>query len=335
MALQNRRRAFTLVELLVVIAIIGILMALLLPAVQATREAARRTNCLSNIRQMALACLNYESGFEVLPAGATYSPNAPYNEIATDPHWSWNMTIQPYIEGQNIYDSCDPVNYTPLQYKAAAGDFSIMNFENRIFRCPSDNAPSSNNYRLLDTEQIGNTNYVGNNGFSYVRAVGFPAGQVSNRGVFTIVNRGARATRLAQVLDGLTSTIMFGERAYSYRGQPTVSADAEGALPFAIQGIVCDSSTAFRGLGDAMFGGFVSMNEFANTVDERRTGASSLHPSGACFAFCDGSAKFLRDEITHNSPLDVDASMNPIPTAGDTWELLLCIDDRFVVPSEF
>jgi prepilin-type processing-associated H-X9-DG protein len=84
-----------------------------------------------------------------------------------------------------------------------------------------------------------------------------------------------------------------------------------------------------------MFGGFTSINEFATAEPYRVTGASSTHPGGAAFAFCDGATRFLRDEITHNSALDVDGLGNPIPTIGDTYELLTCMDDRMIVPTEF
>jgi prepilin-type N-terminal cleavage/methylation domain-containing protein len=339
MALHHRSRAFTLIELLVVIAIIGILMSLLLPAVQSVREAARKTNCLSNIRQMALASLNYESSFETLPPGARYNaPPAGYTDD-TNLYWTWSTYVQPYIEGTATYDVLNPSRLTPLGYQAQAGvgNFSVMAAELKIFRCPSDSAPALNTYRPvdLDDETIGGTNYVANNGFSYVRAVGFPAGTVSNRGPFSLVPLNQRPVRLGQILDGQSNTIMFGERAYSFRGQPSVSSDATSAIPFIMKGVACNSSTVYRGMSDAMFGGFTSINEFATAEPWRVTGASSIHPSGSCFAFCGGETRFVRDEITHNSALDVDTAGNPKPTAGDTYELLMCIDDRLIIPNEF
>src|SRR5271154_1220093 len=100
--LQMKRRAFTLVELLVVIAIIGLLMALLLPAVQAAREAARRSQCLNSIRQLGLACLNYESAKKHYPS-ALYDENGsqyagPYGYIAI---------VTPYMEDQALHDLID------------------------------------------------------------------------------------------------------------------------------------------------------------------------------------------------------------------------------------
>ncbi len=91
------RRAFTLVELLVVIAIIGILVALLLPAIQAAREAARRAQCQNHLKNLGLACLNYESAKKRLPPGFVSQPN-----LAEA--WAWGTFILPYIEEQGIYD---------------------------------------------------------------------------------------------------------------------------------------------------------------------------------------------------------------------------------------
>ncbi|MFM9068057.1 MAG: DUF1559 domain-containing protein [Planctomycetota bacterium] len=94
---MKRRPGFTLVELLVVIAIIGILVALLLPAVQAAREAARRTQCLNNLKQLGLALHNYHDSRRSFPAGA--SPNVTA--------FNWRVAIWPFMEQQSLFDQCD------------------------------------------------------------------------------------------------------------------------------------------------------------------------------------------------------------------------------------
>ena len=104
MNLNCKRSAFTLVELLVVVAIIGILVGMLLPAVQQVREAARRTTCANNIRQIGLGLINYESANQELPPGwITHSEMA----LVDEPGWGWSACLLPYMEQQNLYDQID------------------------------------------------------------------------------------------------------------------------------------------------------------------------------------------------------------------------------------
>lgn len=130
---NNKRTAFTLVELLVVIAIIGILIGMLLPAVQQVREAARRTACANNIRQIGLALMNYESARQELPPGWHTSDNTVFIE---EPGWGWSAYLLPYIEQQNLYDQID--------LSVAIDDpFHTDTIQKHIplYLCPSDPAP--------------------------------------------------------------------------------------------------------------------------------------------------------------------------------------------------
>jgi len=113
MARKSRRRGFTLVELLVVIAIIGILIALLLPAIQAAREAARRTQCVNHMKQLGLAALNMESGRQRLPGACDVTRNSSGNITAMN-GWSWIVHILAYMEEKPLYDRLDIVNGTPV-----------------------------------------------------------------------------------------------------------------------------------------------------------------------------------------------------------------------------
>src|SRR6267154_668446 len=100
------RSGFTLVELLVVIAIIGVLVALLLPAIQACREAARRSQCVNNVVQVMIAIQNYESAHEALPSGVT-NPQGPIRNEAVGMHHGWIIRLLPYIEERNLYRMVD------------------------------------------------------------------------------------------------------------------------------------------------------------------------------------------------------------------------------------
>ncbi len=130
------RRGFTLIELLVVIAIIAVLIALLLPAVQAAREAARRTQCVNNLKQMGLALHNYHDAFLVLPPGYIAASKFIDGETDTAPGWSWASMILPQLDQTPLYSSANfwlpvqaPANTTTTQTSLTA------------FLCPSDQIP--------------------------------------------------------------------------------------------------------------------------------------------------------------------------------------------------
>src|ERR1700720_4404046 len=101
----KRRRAFTLIELLLVVAIIGVLIALLLPAVQAAREAARRTTCLNHLKQVGLATAHYEASHRIFPPGARWGFHEPDSEKKM--HGSILVFLLPYLEEQPLYDNFD------------------------------------------------------------------------------------------------------------------------------------------------------------------------------------------------------------------------------------
>src|SRR5947209_10191645 len=112
--LKCRSRGFTLVELLVVIAIIGVLVALLLPAVQAAREAARRMSCSSNLRQLGLAMHSYHDTHKILPyTTAAWGPSGVTNSV-DNRGWSWNSFILPYIEQQAMYSQINFGDFVPV-----------------------------------------------------------------------------------------------------------------------------------------------------------------------------------------------------------------------------
>lgn len=129
---SHRRSAFTLVELLVVIAIIGVLIALLLPAVQAAREAARRTQCVNNLKQLSLACHNYHDVNQKFPPGYGKGPNSRA--------WGWGTFILPHMELGNLFDTLNPdlINgQYPTNVPTSPAD-NIYNSPVDAFICPSD-----------------------------------------------------------------------------------------------------------------------------------------------------------------------------------------------------
>ena len=236
-----RSQAFTLVELLVVIAIIGILVALLLPAVQAAREAARRAQCTANIKNVALAVLNYESARGEFPAAITEDDGIITNlgvNVTYDS--SWLIDTLAYLESQTIYDSFD---FAQPMTGGSLSNTSSPNFANvqargapiSVLKCPSD----GNNETLFEGKPLlGNNwargNYAGNvgPGFWWNRdtADSNPASQAvmdfsgkpsdiwkgsSNNDRWPATTRGVFGPntnlRIAQITDGTSKTMMIGE----------------------------------------------------------------------------------------------------------------------------
>jgi prepilin-type N-terminal cleavage/methylation domain-containing protein len=187
----NRRRGFTLIELLVVIAIIAILVALLLPAVQQAREAARRSQCKSNLKQLALGMHNYHDVFSTFPIGymSTWSnarrtsnggtayalqggsPAGGSQRNAAD--WSWSTFLLPYVDQAPAYDALDP-SVPACQAIQDAAKLTILQTPIAAFRCPSDTGPLLNSPRGVSANcssdpgnsgpiQVATSNYVAAN----------------------------------------------------------------------------------------------------------------------------------------------------------------------------
>src|SRR6266568_3198604 len=197
------RHAFTLIELLVVIAIMGILMGLLLPAVQKVREAAARTKCQNNLKQIGLAMHNHQSNYGYFPPG--YISGAPaLDEEGTGPGWGWASRLLPYLE-------LDPL-YRQIDFRVDIADpkhEKVRTTVLPIFLCPADNAPP-----LIDVPDISGTiicqvafgNYVGMGGNYEVS--GYPD---TDNGSF-LRRRNERGLKPADIMDGLSNTIFVIER---------------------------------------------------------------------------------------------------------------------------
>ena len=239
---KNQRPAlkgFTLVELLVVIAIIGVLVALLLPAVQAAREAARRSSCQNNMKNIGLACLNYESARGVYPPGSVNAKDVSYNGD------SWQMEILPYME-QGALDSqtatylqslrTSPtveVDFFTVVDKANNGDATAKALIEGlkgvvIFSCPSDNPTEA-----VDkfSPELRASNYGGVAGSfrarnpsiacatSYTDPNYMSVGCVSGINIDGMLYPGSKVES-RQINDGTSNTLMVGERWYQVRAWP-------------------------------------------------------------------------------------------------------------------
>ncbi len=150
--MTSRRRGFTLIELLVVIAIMAILVALLLPAVQQAREAARRANCKNNLRQIGFALQSYYVSFETFPPGVV-NETGPIAHQAQGYHHGWSAVLLPYLEQSILADMIDPrvSIYDPANLEA-------RKYVVPVFLCPTDSAASRSDVGTLN---VGLTNYAG------------------------------------------------------------------------------------------------------------------------------------------------------------------------------
>ena len=184
------RSGFTLVELLVVIAIIGILVSLLLPAVQAAREAARRVSCLNNLAQLGLAVHNYEFSNETLPPGVA-NPDGPIRSEAIGKHVSWIVHVLPYLEQQVAYHKFDQ----------DVGTYDAKNDEVRSFPIASLVCPSFPGPELTREESVSITNYAGCH-----NDIEAPIDSEDHGLLF--LNSGVR---YRDIRDGSTYTLLIGE----------------------------------------------------------------------------------------------------------------------------
>ncbi|HJT31916.1 MAG TPA: DUF1559 domain-containing protein [Pirellulales bacterium] len=277
--LPHGRPAFTLVELLVVIAIIGILIALLLPAVQAAREAARRTQCVNNLAQLALAVQSYESSFETLPPGVLNAAG-PIQSVAKGQHIGWLAHILPHIEQQNAYKLLD---FSAGAY--APANKPVRDWQARVFLCPSDGNSGI-------TGLVGMSSYVGCH-----HDVEAPI-DADNHGVLFLNSR----VRPVDITDGTSQTILLGHKRLTLgdlgwlsgtratlrnTGNPINASTANGGVLAQI------GETTGSGMGlNVINPAAPPLNPNAALVVG---GFESDHPGGAQAAFVDGSVHFLME----------------------------------------
>jgi prepilin-type N-terminal cleavage/methylation domain-containing protein len=300
--MSRSRRAFTLVELLVVIAIIGVLVALLLPAVQAAREAARRSQCSNNLKQIALAMHNYAD-----TNGGSF-PVGEYNCC-----WgTWLVGLLPYIEQKNLYDqykfygavNASGGNPNATQYNAAPNTL-VTTVQIKSYTCPSDTKSATAGFNNGVTFH----NYVANHGNTSLTrqaTLGTASTGQPNQyygAPFIYVASSAMApqvVRMAEITDGTSNTLAFSEtvqgKGGDYRGlgwwsggahfetymapnstQPDVMAAASNCFTTTRPNPPCIASTGST---------------------QQNNAARSRHPSGVQAALCDGSVRFIPNTIT-------------------------------------
>ncbi len=291
----RQHNAFTLVELLVVIAIIGILIALLLPAVQAARESARRSQCTNNLKQIGLGFHNFQDTYKHLPTGARDgdeddSLTACCNSTERR-GWSWSYQILPFIEQSPLYDLGDD--------GTVAGDHNAVALQAvPVYYCPTrrDPTPEGSNFYRCD--------YAGNAG---ERGTGSVRSTASGGLKGVVIQTDRETTRIERIRDGSSNTIMVGEKALHPESFGTEGGDNERwnnagwDEDIVRYGARLSSDGTEYGLTpikdmDATHndGGWTTVTDYhGETWGQWHPFFGSSHPGGTNFCFADGSVHLI------------------------------------------
>jgi prepilin-type N-terminal cleavage/methylation domain-containing protein len=313
------RRAFTLIELLVVIAVIGILIALLLPAVQKVREAANRTQCVNNMKQLGLALHTYHGSFQAFPIG----------DIA-DRKYNWRVALLPYLEQDNLYKSLNLSGSFDDFGSGYAGANSVLNgLVVKTYACPSSNLPTNPSFG----SPLGAASSAAGQVHAYIGISGAtpdPAGRTAGVTCVTTIyanmvmaNSGMlvanEAIRIPDCIDGTSNTIIVGEQSGAVGTLDLRNGYTGGWSGAAYDGMCCGDTGGpyLTGLaswcptGSGAFNvypigitvvaaqnnsktapGIASFTYSANTI------LNSFHPGGINVLISDGSVRFTSDNVT-------------------------------------
>jgi prepilin-type N-terminal cleavage/methylation domain-containing protein/prepilin-type processing-associated H-X9-DG protein len=313
-AARRERSAFTLVELLVVIAIIGVLVALLLPAVHAAREAARRSQCTNSLRQFSLAALNYEDTFKNMPPGSFGGGWAPpntmtvpaggpwrgtYQTCCPNGHYSWSALILPFIEQKSLYDNINfnlPAftdelfqgnSLTPITNQGDPSNALASRSQPKIFVCPSSK-------KTKPTSQY--KDYAMNGGTGYVLSTsGVRSGHCcpGRRNDQTMDGAGHVFSnlRLAEFTDGTSNTFLFTEKASSLRQSSCPENTGCNHFHFVLHtdgGYVTSDN-------DLSANGFPPQPP--NDISLNNRAAGGFHPGGIMVSMADGHTVFVSNNV--------------------------------------
>ena len=321
---RTRTAGFTIIELLVVVAIIGVLVGMLLPAVQNAREASRRAACVNNLKQIGLAFHSYATTHGRFPAAFGWNDPAIQASPGFDWYfqqmkaWGWGARILPAMEEQTLADTLGVASREfndalpgndPATWPAA--ELAAIRTPIAGFLCPSD--PESDPINTAsnfcqpggpDTAKPARSNYAGVYGYQYSNWWPHLEPKHANHQGLC---RGGKGVALKDATDGLSKTMLVGERASTHQaaywaGVAYVYGEADDSSPKVV------GRTFLFKLNCPLLGN-----------DRYYSAFSSLHPGGGNFVFGDGSVRFIQDSIEFNNGLDT--SGNP-SYWGTPWAAL-------------
>lgn len=292
---RKQPAGFTLIELLVVIAIIAVLVALLLPGVQQAREAARRTQCKNNFKQIGLALHNYHEIYNSFPPGnalSSQSPDAGYKVDLTTANraagYGWATFILPQLELTNLYNQLNPNSLELCLLLQQASLRPLTQTVIPVYRCPSDStAPDTNTGRLFSNAIFGNTavgtsNYVGVEGTKWSHAVDWITNHTDPYGIFWPASH----VRIVDITDGTTNTFMVGERNWTNLAAVWIG------------------TRNYTGNGDVGLRQHLGITNWKINLSNSTTATPtsnrafhSNHTGGTQFLLADGSVRFISENI--------------------------------------
>ena len=312
MTFSLRRSAFTLIELLVVIAIIAILIAMLVPAVQKVREAAARTQCQNNIKQLALAMHSYHEAYKKFPPGGVTSATG-CNLVGTEDSSSgppWTVLILTYIEGSDQYNAYNlKGSFAPLAWSTGSNNFSKQFTRNIRYECPSDIRGRGQSLICYFACQGGGVT---------PDCAATDASATQRMFFYNGVFFANSAVKIREILDGTSQTILIGESKYAMTKEDRLKTASDNAY----QGW----DSAIRGYAGGSFSTPLNLCATRNPINAGSQAAfdtmtstfGSYHANGANFALADGSVQFLTQDIDINIYRTLGSRNDGAPT-GMSW----------------
>lgn len=320
------KRGFTLIELLVTIAIIAVLVALLLPAVQQAREAARQSQCRNNLKQIGISLHNYHDTYGAFPQGYVDGDRLG-NGTVQDNGWSWHTRLLPFLDQSNLYDKFD-LNYVPFGGASIPQNHETVATPLTIFTCPTDTKPEITSLPEIHANSVGYTDRIATS--SYVGALGAFLQNLckssssrepnpDQNGFFT-----ANVCRQSRdITDGLSNTIAVGEATWELsQNQVLYGAVMHqgGAHCHAVDVGGSYYLPAWRLMRTSRY----KLNGY--NPDRSHTGFHSMHHGGAHFLFADGSVRFVSENIH-----DTASNLGSSPATWGIYQKIADIDDGAVI----